>query len=113
MYRTTFSKEIVAEFLPPARHIKRQKLIILCDGMPSVPRKQALAQVLAQKGYWVIYPRWRGAWESGGRFLENSPDKDVSDIINELPKKAAAALPSSSPARIDYPVPFLGKKLRE
>ncbi|PYY02615.1 MAG: hypothetical protein DMG64_03380 [Acidobacteria bacterium] len=91
MYRTTFSKEIVAEFLPPARHIKRQKLIILCDGMPSVPRKQALAQFLSQKGYWVIYPRWRGAWESGGRFLENSPDKDVSDIINELPKKIREA----------------------
>jgi pimeloyl-ACP methyl ester carboxylesterase len=87
MYRTTFSEEIVAEFLPPVSRTKRQRLIILCDGMPSVPRKQPLAQFLSQKGYWVIYPRWRGAWESGGRFLEKSPAKDLSDIIDELPKK--------------------------
>jgi pimeloyl-ACP methyl ester carboxylesterase len=84
MYRTTFSKEIVAEFLPPARPVKRQKLIILCDGMPSVPRKQPLAQFLSQKGCWVIYPRWRGAWESGGSFLEKSPARDLSNIIDEL-----------------------------
>ena len=87
MFRTRFKEEILAEFQPPARHIQRQRLIILCDGMPSVPRKQPLAQFLSQKGYWVIYPRWRGAWESGGRFLEKSPAKDLSDIIDELPKK--------------------------
>lgn len=91
MYRTTFQKEIVAEFLPSFRRMKEQKLIILCDGMPSVPRKQPLAQFLSQKGYWVIYPRWRGAWESGGRFLEKSPAKDLSDIIDELPKKIREA----------------------
>jgi pimeloyl-ACP methyl ester carboxylesterase len=86
MYRTSFNKDIVAEFLPSTRRIKRQKLIILCDGMPSVPRKQRLVQFLSQKGYWVIYPRWRGAWESGGRFLEKSPAEDLSDIVDELPK---------------------------
>ena len=91
MYRTTFADEIVAEFLPPARPAKPQKLIILCDGMPSVPRKQPLAQFLSQKGYWVIYPRWRGAWESGGRFLEKSPAQDLVDIIDELPKKIREA----------------------
>jgi len=91
MYRTTFQKEIVAEFLPSFRRMKKQKLIILCDGMPSMPRKQPLAQYLSQKGYWVIYPRWRGAWESGGRFLEKSPSKDLSDIIDELPKRIREA----------------------
>ena len=91
MFRTRFKEEILAEFLPPARHIQHQRLIILCDGMPSVPRKQPLAQFLSQKGYWVIYPRWRGAWESGGRFLEKSPAKDLSDIIDELPKKIREA----------------------
>jgi len=91
MYRTSFNKEIIAEFLPPARSIKPQKLIILCDGMPSVPRKQPLARFLSGKGYWVIYPRWRGAWESGGRFLERSPAQDLSDIIDELPKQMREA----------------------
>jgi len=91
MYGTIFAREIVAEFLLPTRRTKRQKLIILCDGMPSMPRKQPLAQLLSQRGYWVIYPRWRGAWESGGRFLEKSPAKDLSDIIDELPKRVRDA----------------------
>jgi alpha-beta hydrolase superfamily lysophospholipase len=85
MFRTRFKKEIVAEFLPPARPSKRQQVIILCDGMPSIPRKQALAEYLSTKGYWVFYPRWRGAWESGGQFLERSPHEDILDIVSELP----------------------------
>src|SRR5664279_1533424 len=86
MFRTRFKKEIVAEFLPPSRLRKKQRVILLCDGMPSVPRKQPLAQFLSQEGYWVFYPRWRGAWESGGHLLEKPPQQDLSDIIDELPK---------------------------
>jgi pimeloyl-ACP methyl ester carboxylesterase len=86
MFRTRFKKEIVAEFLPPAGSRKRQEAIILCDGMPSIPRKQALVEYLSEKGYWVFYPRWRGAWESGGQFLERSPEEDILDIVSELPK---------------------------
>jgi pimeloyl-ACP methyl ester carboxylesterase len=85
MYRTRFKNEIVAEFLPPGRSGRRQKVIVLCDGMPSVPSKQTLVNFLARKGYWVFYPRWRGAWESGGQFLERSPHEDILDVINELP----------------------------
>jgi len=86
MLRTRFKKEIVAEFLPPARSVKKQKVILLYDGMPSVPKKQSLVQFLSKKGYWVIYPRYRGAWESGGEFLKKSPEEDVRDILDELPK---------------------------
>ena len=86
MFRTRFKKEIVAEFLPPVRQGKKQKVIILCDGMPSVPTKQPLAEFLARKGYWVFYPRWRGAWESGGKFLEKSPVEDIADVIAGLEK---------------------------
>jgi len=50
-FRTRFKKEIVAEFLPPARSRKKQKVIILCDGMPGIPRKQQLMEFLAAKGY--------------------------------------------------------------
>lgn len=53
--------------------------------MPSIPRKQPLAEFLAGKGFWVIYPRYRGAWESGGEFLEKSPHQDILDILDELP----------------------------
>src|SRR5438094_8289365 len=87
MFRTRFKDEIIAEFLPPSRSAKKQKLIILCDGMPSIPRKQPLAEFLAGKGFWVIYPRYRGAWESGGDFLEKSPHQDILDILDELPKE--------------------------
>lgn len=85
MFRTRFCKEIVAEFLPPTRAGKKQKLIILCDGMPSIPRKQSLSEFLAARGFWVVYPRYRGAWESGGEFLAKSPHEDVLEILNELP----------------------------
>ena len=86
MFRTRFKKEIVAEFLPPVGLRKRQKAIILCDGMPSIPRKQSLAEFLAGKGFWMFYPRYRGAWESDGEFLKTSPHLDILDVIDELPK---------------------------
>ncbi len=86
MFRTRFKKEIVAEFLPPTRPGNRQKVIVLCDGMPSIPRKQNLMTFLSRKGYWVFYPRYRGAWESDGQFLERSPHQDVRDVIDALPK---------------------------
>jgi pimeloyl-ACP methyl ester carboxylesterase len=87
MFRARFKNEIVAEFLPPSRTQKKQRLIILCDGMPSIPRKQPLAEFLAAKGFWVIYPRYRGAWESSGEFLAKSPHEDILDVLDELPKE--------------------------
>lgn len=91
MFRTRFKDEIVTEFLPPSRVSKKQKVIILCDGMPSIPRKQPLVGWLAAKGYWVFYPRYRGAWESGGQFLEKSPHEDILDVIEYLPAGFADA----------------------
>lgn len=85
-YRARFKKEIVAEFMPPPRPRKKQKVIVLCDGMPSIPRKQGLMAFLAKQGYWVFYPRYRGAWESAGEFLQRSPHEDILDVIEELPK---------------------------
>jgi esterase/lipase len=86
MFRTRFKNGVVAEFLPPARARREQNVILLCDGMPSIPRKQPLAEFLSQKGYWVFYPRYRGAWESAGIFMEHSPHQDILDVIDELPK---------------------------
>jgi dipeptidyl aminopeptidase/acylaminoacyl peptidase len=84
MFRTRFKRDIVAEFLPPRRPRKKQRVIVLCDGMPSIPRKQALAEFLAARGYWVFYPRYRGSWESGGEFLRRSPHLDILDVIDGL-----------------------------
>jgi esterase/lipase len=87
MFRTRFARDIVTEFLPPARAGKVQRVIVLCDGMPSMPRKQLLAEFLARKGYWVFYPRYRGAWESGGEFLGRSPHLDILDVVGGLSRE--------------------------
>jgi len=83
--RTRFKKEIVAEFLPPARATKKQRIVIICDGMPSMPSKGSLVEFFSRKGFWAIYPRYRGAWESDGVFLQKSLEQDVLDIIDQLP----------------------------
>lgn len=87
MFRTRFQRDIVTEFLPPVRVGKVQRAIVLCDGMPSIPRKQPLAEFLSRKGYWVFYPRYRGAWESGGGFLATSPHLDILDVVGGLSKE--------------------------
>ncbi len=101
MFRARFKGEILAGFLPPARTAEgkvrkersrrgreataeKERAIVLCDGMPSIPRKQPLAEFLAARGYWMFYPRYRGAWESGGEFLEHSPHLDILDVIDGL-----------------------------
>ncbi len=87
MFRARFARDIVTEVLPPARSGKIGRAIVLCDGMPSIPRKQPLAEFLSSKGYWVFYPRYRGAWESGGKFLERSPHLDILDVIDGLSRE--------------------------
>jgi pimeloyl-ACP methyl ester carboxylesterase len=84
MFRTRFKRDVVTEFLAPARPGKTQRAIILCDGMPSIPRKQSLAEFLSGRGFWVFYPRYRGAWESGGEFLARSPHLDILDVVGGL-----------------------------
>lgn len=83
LQRTRFKKEIVSEFLPPAR--KSSKVIILCGGMPAYPgRREEVVKFLSSKGYWVFVPRYRGSWESDGSFLKISPEKDVIDVMNGI-----------------------------
>lgn len=83
--RTRFAKDIVAEFLPPL--VKSSaKIIIFLSGAPSVPKLADTLNFYSKKGFWVFHPRYRGSWESSGSFLEKSPEKDVSDIINQLSK---------------------------
>ncbi|OGY99586.1 MAG: hypothetical protein A2945_02990 [Candidatus Liptonbacteria bacterium RIFCSPLOWO2_01_FULL_52_25] len=119
--RTRFKKDIVAEFLPALlarrshakvgssskghRH-KSNKVLILCSGMPSVPSKGPLLEFLAKKGYWVFYPRYRGTWESSGSFLRYPLDKDVLDIIDEIPGGFKDAY-SGKKYRIKHPEIYL------
>lgn len=82
--KTFFKKEIFAEVVMPTK--PSSKVVIICDGMPSVPSKRMLLEFFAKKGYCAIHVRYRGSWESHGKFLEVSPDRDILDVIDELPK---------------------------
>jgi dipeptidyl aminopeptidase/acylaminoacyl peptidase len=84
MLRTRIKKDIVCEFLPPAR--RSNKVIILAGGAPSYPGKSPVPEFLSEKGYWVFIPRYRGTWESGGSFLEISPHRDLLDVVAAVPK---------------------------
>jgi len=53
--------------------------------MPGLPgKKKRLMKFFSKKGYWCFNPRYRGVWESGGSFLENSPVEDIRDVIGGL-----------------------------
>ena len=82
--RTRFGRDIVAEFLVPARKTARERVIILCDGMPTLPSKGSLLEFFARKGYWVFHPRYRGTWESGGSFLARPCDEDIRIVMDGL-----------------------------
>ncbi len=84
--RTRFGKDIVAEVLPPARKTKQQRVVIIASGAPSKPNKDSLLELLSKKGFWAINFRYRGSWESGGKFLDKSPDQDILEVITYLPK---------------------------
>lgn len=82
IFRTRFKKEIVCEFLPPSRPSNR--VIVLCKGMPGLPRFPQVLEFWSKKGFWVFLPRYRGTWESDGEFLKRSPHLDILDTIDGI-----------------------------
>lgn len=84
--RTFFKNEIAVEYVS-AKNPKSQKVIILCDGAPTVPSKRTLMEFFWKKGYAVYHMRYRGTWESRGVFLKTSPDQDVIDVVDDLSEK--------------------------
>ena len=86
--RTRFG-DIVAEFLPPKGKRKkvRERIVIVYGGMPGSPSKKSLLEFFSRKGFWIISPRYRGSWESGGEFLKYSPETDVGIALSHIAKK--------------------------
>lgn len=74
--------DIVFEFLPAK--ISSERFVILCEGMPSIPSRRELMQSLSDFGWNVLYPRYRGTWESPGNFLEQSPRGDIQQLCDVL-----------------------------
>ncbi|MFM2374880.1 MAG: hypothetical protein RLZZ234_875 [Candidatus Parcubacteria bacterium] len=88
IHRTRIGKDIVAEFAVPTSkvHQAQGRVIVLCQGAPSMPGKSSLMGFLASKGFYVVLPRYRGAWESSGVFLKNEPTEDIREVIDALAK---------------------------
>lgn len=85
IYRTRLAKDIVAEVaLPPKQ---TGKVIVLASGLPSIPSKRAVLEFLVGEGYTVVFPRYRGTWESDGYFLEHSPTTDILEVMNVLARQ--------------------------
>ena len=82
LQRARISGEIIEEFLQPVK--KSSRAIILCGGLPSTPSSKELMHFLSSKGYWVIFPRYRGTWESDGLLLKNSPHLDILDVVSSI-----------------------------
>lgn len=82
--RTRFAKEIVAEVFLPQK--QNGKIAIAAIGAPSGSSQKERMEFLATKGYVVVFPRYRGTWESDGWFLKQSPTQDIRDVILELQK---------------------------
>lgn len=85
LIRTRFSKDVIAEVQIPER--QTGKIAILASGLPATPPKRSVFEFLVARGYTVVAFRYRGTWESGGIFLQESPAKDVKLVVEELVKK--------------------------
>lgn len=84
LLRARFSGGIIAEIAKPK--VKSTKVIVVCDGMPTVPSKKHVLEYWAEQGYWVFHPRYRGSWESSGDFLQRSPEEDILRVIRDIPR---------------------------
>jgi len=80
--RTVFAGDIIADVLLPEH--QTGKIAILAGGLPSSPSKNDVLRFLSALGYVTIFFRYRGSWESKGNFLEQSPAKDIEDILSDL-----------------------------
>lgn len=83
-FRTRFAKDIVTEFMVPKRPSTR--VMIFCFGMPSQPGHKKILEFFAKKGWWAFEPRYRGSWESDGKFLAMAPTRDLLDVLDGIPR---------------------------
>lgn len=86
IYRTRFKRQILTEFAPPKDKTSK-KVVIFCAGVPGSPDKSDVLEYWAKKGYWAFFPRYRGTWESHGRFLDHSLEYDLFPVIEGMQKR--------------------------
>lgn len=99
--------EIIFEFTPPQK--SSCGIIVICEGLPSVPKRKELMVMLANNGFIVIFPRYKGTWESGGEFLKESPIKDIEEVLQVIKKGEVVELHASKKIKFpNCPIHLLG-----
>lgn len=88
--RLRITTDIVTEFLPP-RSGSSDRAIIVCDGLPSVPSKRHVLEYWSKRGFWVFHPRYKGTWESSGKFLDHDPTNDILEVARVI--KSGISIP--------------------
>jgi len=86
IHRTRIGKEIIAEFAVPfsKKHQREGNVVVLAGGAPTMPGKSMLISFLATNGLYVLCPRYRGSWESAGKFLAKDPTIDIKETIDAM-----------------------------
>lgn len=97
--------DIIFEFSTSA---ESQATIILCDGLPSVPKQREVMATLQSRGYDVFFPRYRGTWESDGEFLAQPPTEDIAEIITLIKAGSVTELYGSQQFKINPKVYLVG-----
>lgn len=82
IYRNKY-KGVLSEFAF-LEGTKPTHAIILCEGLPSTPKRQDVIEYLANQGFLVFQPRYRGTWESDGEFLAEDPVIDIRDVVEVI-----------------------------
>lgn len=82
--------------------------VILCEGLPSVPKQKELIIFLNSKGCNVFFPRYGGTWESGGEFLAKSPTEDIFTLVQHLKNGEVTELYGNKTFNTNYPINLIG-----
>ena len=65
---------------------------ILLPGFPSANYHDDIMRFLHEKGYNVFFPRYRGSYQSGGKFLETNIVRDMESFLINLNSGNALSL---------------------
>lgn len=67
-------------------HEQSEGTILFLEGFPSKGRYSEEIKLLYDKGYNIIWPHYKGSYQSDGEFLKNNPVKELNEFIKELKK---------------------------
>lgn len=85
----SYYKEIFFEFLT---HNNKCDTIIILSGFPSSNQNNELMYFFYENGFNVFFPRFKGSFQSKGKFLKTNPIDDLLFFIKELKKGYAKNL---------------------